>query len=101
MEVEGLQKVELAVGGSEPEGLYRLLRGVLLHLPVSCAPSHPKRCHQAPTTISKLSPQESAGVKPKPSAPVAEGSGLEQEAPSLAVSQALEVVIPAHMTPFA
>ena len=37
--------------------------------------------------------------QPKPSTPVAEGSGLAQEAPSLAVSQALEVVITTHMTP--
>ena len=51
------------------------------------------------TTISKLPPQESEKVKPKPSALAAEGSRLAQEAPSLAVSQALEVAIPTHMTP--
>ena len=67
---------------------------------MSSVPPPPKRCHHAhTTTISKLPPHESKVVKPKPSTPAAEGSGLAQEAPSLAVSQALEIAIPAHMTP--
>ena len=50
-------------------------------------------------TISKLPPRESEGVEPKPSTPAAEGIRLAQEASPLAVSPALEVAIPAHMTP--
>ena len=100
LEAEGLQKVKMAVAGSEAEHLYGLMRGALLHSSMSSAPPPPKRCHQAPTTtICKLPPQESEKVKPKSSAPAAEGSGLAQEAPSLAVPEALEIAITAHMTP--
>ena len=100
LEVDGLQKIELAVAGSETEGLYRLPEGSsITFLHVLC-PTPLKGCHHTPTTtVSKPPPQQSEGVEPEPSAPAAEQSGLAQEAPSLAVSQALEVVIPAHMTP--
>ena len=37
LEMEGLQKVELAVAGSEAGDLYRLLRGALSHSPMSIA----------------------------------------------------------------
>ena len=98
--MEGLQKVQLAVAGSEAEGFYRVLMGAVLQLSMSSAPSPPKRhCHAPTATISKLPPQESKGVEPEASAPVVEGTGLALEAPSSAVSQALEVTIPAHMTP--
>ena len=40
LEVEGLQKVELAVAGSEAEGLYGLLRGALSHSSMSSTPPH-------------------------------------------------------------
>ena len=65
LEVEGLQKVELAVAGLEAEGLYGLLRGVLSHSSMSSASPPPKKCNQAPTaTVSKLPPQESKKVEP-------------------------------------
>ena len=68
LESEGLQKVEIAVAGSEAEGLYGLLGGALSHSSMSSAPPPPKRHCQAPTTtVSKPSPQESKNVKPKPS----------------------------------
>ena len=90
------------MAGSEAESLYRLMRWALSHSPMSCAPPPPKRHHYVPTaTISKPPPQESEGVKPKPSIPAAEGSGLAQEASSMAVSQALEVAIPPIWHPFA
>ena len=71
--------------------------GVFYHIPPMCIAQPPsKRHHQAPTaTISKPPPQESGEVKP--SAAAAEGGALAQEAPSLAISQALEEAIPAHM----
>ena len=100
LETEGLQKVQLAVAGSEAEGSYRLLRGALSHYPMSTAQPPTKRHYQAPTaTISKLPPQEPKEVKPESSALPAEGGILAQKAPSLAVSQALEVAIPTHMAP--
>ena len=96
---EGLQKVEMAVAGSEAESLYSLLRK-LYHIPHVLCPTPSKRHHQAPTTtVSRLPPQEPREVKPEPSTPAAEGDIMAQEVPSLAISQALEVAIPAHMTP--
>ena len=100
LEVDELQKVQLAVAGSEAEGLYRLLRGAVSHSSVSFAPPPPKRCHHAPTTtVSKSPHQESEGVEPEASAPAVEGNGLALVVPSSAVSQSLDVAIPAHMTP--
>ena len=100
LETKGLQKVEMVVAGLEAEGLYGLLRGALSHSLMSSVPPPSKRHCQAPTaTISKLPPQESGEVEPKPSAPAAEEGILAQKAPSLAISQALEIAIPAHMTP--
>ena len=57
LEREGLEKMEVAVTGSEAEGFYGLLRGAVLHssLPTSLPP--PKKAHHAPsTTISNLPP---------------------------------------------
>ena len=100
LETEGLQKVELAVAGSEAEGLYRLLRGALSHSPMSMAQPPPEMCCQAPTaTVFKPPPQEPEMVECESSASVAEGGILAQEAPSLTISQALEIVIPINMTP--
>ena len=93
LEAEGLQKIELAVAGSETEGLYMFLRGALSH---SSAPPPLKKCHVLTVTISWPPPQESEGVKPEASAPVVE---LVLQTPSSTVSQALEVAIPAHMAP--
>ena len=44
LEAEGLQKVKMAGAGFEAEGLYRLLRGVLSHSPMSTAQPPSKRC---------------------------------------------------------
>ena len=45
LETEGLEKLEVAVTGSEVEGLYGLLRGAIMHssLPTSSTP--PKKTH--------------------------------------------------------
>ena len=96
----GAIKSAASCGRIRGRGFVRLLRGAISNSSMSSAPPSPKRCCHAPTTtVSKLPPQESEDIKPKPSAPAAEGTGLAPEAPSLAVSQALEVAIPAHMTP--
>ena len=88
------------IAGSEAEGLYGLLRGALITFPHVLCSTPSKKCHQAPiTTVYKPPPQELREVKPKPSAPAAKGDVMAQEAPSLAISQALEVAIPTHMTP--
>ena len=90
----------MVVVGSEAEGSYRLLRSALSQFPMSTAQPPTKKCCQAPnTTISKPPCQEPEEVKPKSSAPAAEGGILAQEAPSLAVSQTLDVAIPANMEP--
>ena len=59
LEIVGLQKVEMAVAGSEAESLNGLLRGALSHSLMSTAQPFIKRHHQATTTtLSKLPPQE-------------------------------------------
>ena len=55
LESKGLCKIETAVAGSEAEGLYRLLRGVTSHSPISSPPK--KHCHTPAVTISKLPPR--------------------------------------------
>ena len=68
LETKGLEKLEMAVAGSEVEGFYRLLRGAMLHSSVSSAQPPPKKvCHSPSATISHLPPQESQ--KPKASGP--------------------------------
>ena len=100
LEIEGLQKIQLAVAGLEAEGLYSLLKGAIPYSPMSSIPPPPKRYHHAPTTkISKPPPQELEGVKPKASTPMVKGVELAPEAPSSSVSQALEVAIHTHMVP--
>ena len=86
--------MEAAVAGSEAEGFYGLLRGVISHssLPTSSPP--PKKACCAPsTTVSHLPPQESTG--PEVSAPVDQAL----ESVSLAVPPASEEAISAHMQP--
>ena len=62
-------------------------RGEPYHIPLYPLPHpHPKDCHTPTTTISKLAPQESEGVKPEASAPKVGGVELTLEAPSSAVS---------------
>ena len=74
LETAGHQKVEMVVAGSEPEGLYRILRGALSHSSISMVQPPTKRHCQIPTaTISKPPPQEPEEVKPESSAPIAEG----------------------------
>ena len=98
--MEGLQKIESAVAGSEAEGPYGLLRGAISHSHVSSTLPTTKKCHHTPTaTTSKLPPQESKEAAPEVSAPVVEEVKLALEAPSLAVLQALEVAIPTHTAP--
>ena len=102
LEVEGLQKIELAVAGSEAEDLYRFLRGALSDSSMSSAPPPLKKhCHVPTATISQLHPQESEGVESEASTPVVGGIELVLETPSSAVSQALEVAIPTTWHPFA
>ena len=78
-------------------GLVRLLS----HSAMSMAQPPVKR-HQQTLFATMLKPpsQEHEEVDPESSAPMAEGGTQAQEAPSLAVSQALEVAIPTDMTPF-
>ena len=94
LEMEGLAKMEAAVAGSEAEGFYGLLRGVISHssLPTSSPP--PKKACCAPSvTVSHLHPQESTG--PEAFAPAEQAL----ESASLNVPPVLEEEIPAHMQP--
>ena len=50
-------------------------------------------------TISKQPPQDPEEAAPEAFTPVVREAELALEVPSSAVSQALEVAIPAHMTP--
>ena len=92
--------MELAAAGSEAEGLYGILRGALSHSPILMTQPPAKRHHQAPTaTVSKPPTQEPEKVEPESFAPIHEGHIPGQETSSLTISQALEVAIPANMTP--
>ena len=59
----GLEKMEVAVAGSEVEGFYGLLRGAMLHSSISLAPSLPRKPvthHLPPSPIHPLrSPKNS------------------------------------------
>ena len=60
LEACGLEKMEVAVAGSEVEGFYGLLRGAMSHSSMSSAPPPHKKVHHTPSaTISYLPPQES------------------------------------------
>ena len=94
LETEGLEKLEVAVTGSEVEGLYGLLRGAIVHSSLSTSSPPPKKTHLAPFSfIPHLLPQE-----PKePEASVSAEWALESTsstAPSL-----LKREIPAKMQP--
>ena len=96
LEMEGLGKFEVAVAGSEAEGLHGLLRGAISHSSISSIPPSPKKpCHTPCATISKLPPQEPEEAVPEASTPVVEDV---KQAPE-AAHPALEVAIPAHMAP--
>ena len=67
IEMAGLGKIEAAVAVSEAEGLYRLLRGAILHPSIFSAPPHPKKaCHSPSATISHLPPRSLQVLYPKP-----------------------------------
>ena len=94
LETEGLEKMEVAVTGSEVEGFYGLLRGAVSHssLPMSSPP--PKKTHHAPSsTITHPPPQESK----EPEASVSAEQALEST--SSTAPSVLEGEIPAHMQP--
>ena len=94
LEADGLEKMEVAVAGSEAEGFYGLLRGAMLHSSISPAPPpHKKVCHTPSATISHLPPQESTG--PDVSEPV----DLAMKTVSPAAPLASEEAIPTHMQP--
>ena len=100
LQTEGLEKIEVAVAGSEAEGLYGLLRGTISHSSMSCGPTLPRRAHHTPiTTISHPPPQEPKGAVPEASDPVTEGVKQALEAVSPTAPNTLEAAISAHMTP--
>ena len=102
LEMERLQKIELAVAGSEVEGLYGLLRGGMSYFPMSSAPPPPTKCCPAPTaTISKLPPQESKGVEPKVPTPVNGGLNWHQRLPPQLSPKLLRWPSPTTWHPFA
>ena len=82
LETEGLLKIELAVEGSEAEGLYRLLRAALSHSPMSSIPHPPaKCCHTPSTTISKSPLRSLKKLHMKPPLLWLEGSNWHQKLP--------------------
>ena len=95
-----LEKIEVAVTGSEVEGLFGLLRGAILHPSISSAPPPPKKaCHSSSATISHPPPQELAGAVPEASHPTTKDVEQALEAVSPATSPASEEALPAHMQP--
>ena len=66
LEMEGIQKIELAVVGSEVDGFYGVLKGAVSHTSSSSALPPSKKCHSAPTAIVfQLPPQEPEKVELK------------------------------------
>ena len=92
----GVGRIEMAVAGLGVEGLYRLLRGAILHSLMSSAPPYPKN---APTTQPPPSPSHSSGVRGSCTQSFHRETELAPEVPSLAASPVLGMAIPAHMTP--
>ena len=69
-------------------------------LPHVLHPTPTQKCHHTPSaTISTPPPQEPEEAAPEASIPVVGEVELALEVPTSAVSQALEVAIPAHMAP--
>ena len=100
LEVEGLQKIESAVNGSEAEGFYGLLKGAVSHASSSPVQSPLKKHCPAPTmTISHLPPQEPEKVAPKVSGFAAEKEKQAPEVPSPVSAETPEETIPAYMQP--
>ena len=94
LETEGWGKMREAVAGSEAEGIYGLLRGVILysHLLLSQPPVK-RSCLTPSSTISQLPSQEPMG--PEASDP----TGQAMVSASPAATPAPEANIPAHMQP--
>ena len=67
-------------------------------MPVAQPPAK-RHCQTPTTTMSKPPPQKPRVVDLESSTPTAEGGVQGQEAPSLAICQALEVAILTNMTP--
>ena len=92
--MEGLEKLETAVAGSDVEGFYGILRGPMLHSSMSSVPPPPKKvCHTSSATISHPPPQESQE---------SEAPGPAEQAPeltSLTAPSVSEGEIPANMQP--
>ena len=94
LETEGLEKLEVAVAGSEVEGFYGLLKGAMSHSSMSSAPPpHKKVCHTPFATISHPPPQESQ--EPKVLGPAEQAP----ESTSSTATSVLEGEIPANMQP--
>ena len=94
LETEGLEKMEVAVTGSEAEGLHGLLRRAVLHSSLLTSSPPTKKSHCAPSsTISHLPPQESK--EPEASVPAEQAlESTSSTAPSV-----LEGEIPSNMQP--
>ena len=91
MEADSLEKMEVAVAGSEAEGFYGLLRRAMLHSSISPAPPpHKKVCHTPSATISHAPPQESTGPD------ASEPADHAMKAVSPAAPPASEEAIPTH-----
>ena len=95
LETKGWGKLREAVMGSEAEGFYGFLRGVILHsCPLPSQPP-PSRAHLSPSSPApQQSPQESVG--PEVSGPV----GPVTVSAPVAATPAPESNIPADMQPF-
>ena len=94
LETEGLEKMEVAITGSEVEGLYGLLRGAVVHSSISTSSPPPKKMHHAPFSfISDLPPQESKELE----ASVSTEQALEST--SSTAPSVLEGEIPAKIQP--
>ena len=76
-----------------PEGSH------IAFLHILCPTPPKKACHTPSTTVSRLPHQESEEAVPEASAPVAKDVKQVPEAASPAASPAIEVAIPAQMTP--
>ena len=99
---EGLQKVELVQWPVlQAEGLYGLLRGVHISFPHVHGPTSSQEVLPSPyhSPYPGHPLKSLKKVEPESFGPIADEGILAQEAPSLTISQALEVAIPANMTP--
>ena len=94
LEACSLEKMEMAVAGSEVEGFCGLLRGAMSHSSMSSAPPLPRKvCHTPSATISYPPPQESQEPKgPGPAEQALESTSLT--APSILEGEILANIQP-------